>query len=118
MPIFKVTQQQGNRVITSTYEAKSVQALQTFLSLVSTAKVKYIYEVHFEAENNTFPIDDFNYRKQFKALAKNKNKFANQVLIHNVRLDKSENEIMQAIKDYLRVGNQSIDEVYCSLFMK
>ena len=45
MPIYKITQQQGNRVITSTLEAKSVSDLIAFLDAVSTAEIKYIYKV-------------------------------------------------------------------------
>ena len=43
MPVYKITQQQGNRVITSTLEAKSVASVQAFLQAASTAKIKYIY---------------------------------------------------------------------------
>lgn len=37
MPIYKITQQQGNRVITSTLEAKNLSSLQAFLTATSTA---------------------------------------------------------------------------------
>ena len=67
MPLYKITQQQGNRVITSQLEAKSLADLQNFLKATSTAKIKCIYEVHFEDDSTTPPIDDFNYYKQYKA---------------------------------------------------
>jgi len=72
MPIYKITQQQGNRVITSTLEAKSVPDLIAFLTAVSTAEIKYIYKVEFETQKTNFPPDDFNYNKQFKAFVSNK----------------------------------------------
>ena len=78
MPIYKVTQQQGNRVITSTLEAKSLSSLQAFLTAASTAKIKYIYEVHFEDDTTTPPIDDFNYYKQYKAFCANSNRRKNK----------------------------------------
>lgn len=56
MPIYKITQQQGNRVITSTLEAKSVPDLVAFLTAVSTAEIKYIYKVEFETQKTTFPL--------------------------------------------------------------
>ncbi|AQW85525.1 hypothetical protein CPIN18021_0313 [Campylobacter pinnipediorum subsp. caledonicus] len=117
MPVYKVTQQQGNRVITSTYEAKSSTSLLQFLQEVSTAKVKYIYRVEYEDEETTPPNDDFNYHKQFKAFAKNSNNASKQVLIHNVKTTKNEQELTNAIITHLSVGEQAIKSVACSLFM-
>ena len=85
MPIYKVTQKQGNRSITSTLEAKSVTALRTFLETVSTAKIMTIYEIHYNYEGDTVPIDDFQYWKQYKAFAVNSSNRSKQVLIHNVK---------------------------------
>lgn len=118
MPIYKITQQQGNRVITSTLEAKSVASVQAFLKAVSTAKIKYIYEVHYEDDENTPPIDDFNYFKQYKAFVKNSNRRAKQVLIHNVKPILNENELAELCKTHLEVGGLKVDSVTCSLFMK
>lgn len=72
MPTYKVTQKQGNRTMTSTIEAKSLASLKAFLDQISTAKTTCIYEVHYENDTDTPPIDDFNYFKQFKAMARNK----------------------------------------------
>lgn len=118
MPIFKVTQQQGNRVITSTLEAKSLSSLQAFLTSVSTAKIKYIYEVHFEDDITTPPIDDFQYYKQYKAFCTNSNRRKKQVLVHNVKKTMDEDKLAQLCKTHLEVGGLKVDSVSCSLFMQ
>lgn len=118
MPLYKITQQQGNRVITSQLEAKSLADLQTFLKSVSTAKIKYIYEVHFEDDETTPPIDDFIYYKQYKAFCKNGNRRSKQVLLHNVKKTMTESKLSNLIKTHLEVGGMKIDEVSCSLFME
>ncbi|WP_170000600.1 hypothetical protein [Campylobacter sp. RM9328] len=118
MPVYKITQQQGNRVITSTLEAKSVANVQAFLSAVSTAKIKYIYEVHYENPSDTYPVDDFFYNKQFKALCSNDNRATKQVLIHNVKKNLNSKEITNLIQTHLEVGGLKVKGVSCSLFME
>lgn len=118
MPVFKVTQQQGNRVITSTLEAKNLASLQAFLNAVSTAKIKYIYEVHYEDDATTPPVDDFNYFKQYKAFCANSNRRKNQVLVHNVKKTMDEDKLAQLCKTHLEVGGLKVDSVTCSLFMQ
>ena len=117
MPIYKVTQQQGSRVITSTLEAKSLSSLQAFLTAASTAKIKYIYEVHYEDDITTPPIDDFQYYKQYKAFCTNSNRRKKQVLVHNVKKTMDEDKLAQLCKTYLEVGGLKVDSVSCSLFM-
>lgn len=117
MPIYKITQQQGNRVITSTLEAKSVSDLIAFLTAVLTAEIKYIYKVEFESQKTHYPADDFNYNKQFKALCSNKNRMTKQILLHNVKKTKNEAELSSLIKTHLEVGGLAISGVSCSLFM-
>ena len=117
MPIFKVTQQQGSRVITSTLEAKSLSSLQAFLTAVSTAKIKYIYEVHYEDDITTPPIDDFQYYKQYKAFCTNSNRRKKQVLVHNVKKTMDEDKLARLCKTHLEVGGLKVDSVSCSLFM-
>lgn len=117
MPIYKVTQQQGSRVITSTLEAKSLSSLQAFLNAVSTAKIKYIYEVHYEDDITTPPIDDFQYYKQYKAFCANSNRRKKQVLVHNVKKTMDEDKLAQLCKTHLEVGGLKVDSVSCSLFM-
>lgn len=116
--LFKVTQKQGNRVITSTIEAKSFQNLMAFLKAVSTAKVSCVYEVHYEDRLTTPPIDDMNYFKQYKAILTNSAGISNQVLIHNVKLNLSENEIASLIRAHLETGGMSVDSLKCVLFKK
>ena len=118
MPLYKITQQQGNRIITSTLEAKSVASVQAFLTAVSTAKIKYIYEVHFEDDATMPPIDDFNYFKQYKAFCSNSNRRKNQVLVHNVKKTMDEDKLAQLCKTHLEVGGLKVDSVTCSLFMQ
>ena len=117
MPIYKVTQQQGSRVITSTLEAKSLSGLQAFLTAASTAKIKYIYEVHYEDDITTPPIDDFQYYKQYKAFCTNSNRRKKQVLVHNVKKTMDEDKLAQLCKTHLEVGGLKVDSVSCSLFM-
>lgn len=118
MPVYKITQQQGNRVITSTLEAKSVASVQAFLQAASTAKIKYIYEVHYEDDTTTPPIDDFNYFKQYKAFCSNSNRRKKQVLVHNVKKTMDEDKLAQLCKTHLEVGGLKVDSVTCSLFMQ
>ncbi|MGB2552550.1 hypothetical protein ACPF04_05160 [Campylobacter sp. MOP51] len=118
MPLYKITQQQGNRTITSQLEAKSLADLQAFLNAVSTAKIKYIYEVHFEDETTLPPIDDFNYYKQYKAFCKNSNRRSKQTLIHNVKKTMTESKLSSLIKTHLEAGGMKIEEVSCALFME
>ena len=113
MPLYKV-----NRVITSTLEAKNLASLQAFLTAASTAKIKYIYEVHFEDDATTPPIDDFNYFKQYKAFCSNSNRRKKQVLVHNVKKTMDEDKLAQLCKTYLEVGGLKVDSVTCSLFMQ
>lgn len=117
MPIYKITQKQGNRVFTSQLEAKNLSSLQNFLKSVSTAKVTCIYEVLFE-DDSFAPIDDFNYFKQFKAIAKNNSSASRQVLIHNVKPTLTTDEIFALIKANLEVGGLAIKSLCCSLFYK
>ena len=118
MPVYKITQQQGNRVITSTLEAKNLASLQAFLTAASTAKIKCIYEVHFEDDSTTPPIDDFNYYKQYKAFCGNANRRKKQVLIHNVKKTMDEDKLAQLCKTHLEVGGLKVDSVACALFMQ
>ena len=118
MPVYKITQQQGNRVITSTLEAKNLASLQAFLTAASTAKIKYIYEVHFEDDETTPPVDDFNYFKQYKAFCANINRRKKQVLVHNVKKTMDEDKLARLCKTYLEVGGLKVDSVTCSLFMQ
>lgn len=118
MALFKITQKQGNRTITSTLEANSWQEIKAFLDSVSTARTACIYEVHFEDEKQP-PIDDFNYFKQYKSFVGNiSSSISRQVLVHNVKPVLNEDEISSLIKTYLRVGGQKIDSVKCRLFMR
>lgn len=117
MPVYKVNQKQGNRTITSIIEAKSVSNLKAFFEAVSTAKITAIYEVHYEYNGNNFPIDDFNYFKQYKAFADNKNRVTKQILLHNVKKSIDEDKLRALIKTHLEVGGMQIDSLNCRLFM-
>ncbi|WP_169779663.1 hypothetical protein [Campylobacter curvus] len=118
MPIYKITQQQGNRSITSQLEAKDLVSLQAFLKASSTAKIKCIYEVHYEDETTTPPVDDFQYFKQYKAFAKNSNGRSKQVLVYNVKKTMTETKLANLIRTHLEVGGLKVDSVTCSLFMQ
>lgn len=117
MRVYKITQKQGNRTITSTLEAKSYQHLMDFLSAVSTAKVTCVYEVLYENDKN-LPIDDFNYFRQFKAFGSNGSNVAKQILIHNVKPNLSEDMIYDLIKTHLSVSGDDIKSINCRLFYK
>ena len=118
MPVYKITQQQGNRVITSTLEAKNLASLQAFLTAASTAKIKCIYEVHVEDDETTPPVDDFNYFKQYKAFCANSNRRKKQVLVHNVKKTMDEDKLARLCKTHLEVGGLKVDSVSCALFMQ
>lgn len=118
LPIYKITQKQGNRSITSTLEAKSLSDLQAFLTAVSTAKITCIYELHYEDNLSVPPVDDFQYFKQFKAFGTNKNNITKQILIHNIKLNMNEDKLRNLIKTHLEVGGLKIDGLKCRLFMR
>ena len=58
------------------------------------------------------------YFKQYKAIAKNKNRVAKQVLLHNLKLTMDEDKIKELIKTNLEVGGLKVDELLCTLYMK
>ncbi|ANE35646.1 hypothetical protein CIG11343_0585 [Campylobacter iguaniorum] len=117
MPIYKITQKQGGKSITSTLEAKSLSSCKAFLEAVSTAKVTCIYKVEFEDLSDNIPVDDMQYYKQYKAFASDSHEYTKQVLVYNVKKTVNENEMANLIKTHLEVNGKTIDSVTCRLFM-
>ncbi|EAJ1232662.1 hypothetical protein YY92_09015 [Campylobacter fetus] len=118
MPIYKITQKQGSKTITSTLESKSLASCKAFLKAVSTAKVVCIYKVEFEDLSDNIPIDDMNYYKQYKAFVSDNQNFTKQVLVHHVKPSINENEMATYIKANLEINGVSIKGLTCRLFMK
>lgn len=115
MPKYKVTQKQGSKTLVSTFEAKNHALLLDFLKNVSTAKVTCIQQVVYEDDDN-YPIDDFNYFKQYKAFCDNNNRSSKQILIHHVKKNLNEDELANLIKNVFEVNSLNIQSVKCRLF--
>jgi len=111
MPLYKVSLQQGSTTRTATYEASSASNLKTFLEFVSTMKVKYIYKVEYEDITDTKPQDDFIYNRMVKAVIRNSGSFAKQTILHNVKLNRSKQEIIDKMKELLKINGSSVDSV-------
>ena len=72
MPKYKIQLKQGKRTVTAHGEFKSVQHLLAHYTKISTMKVTEVLRIEYQDET-TPPIDDFNYRSQFKGFLKNDN---------------------------------------------
>ena len=116
MPLYRVQLKQGSRTIVNHIEAKSVQAVLDFFNTLTTMKVSEILEVKYQDKSQP-PIDDFNYRPLFKAFIRNDESHkSKQIILHNIKKSKNENDIYQAIQQYLEIDGQRVDTVVSQLF--
>lgn len=118
MPKYRIQLKQGKRTIVEHAEFKSVTHALDFYNTLSTMQVSEILKVEYE--NDTIPpIDDMNYFSLFKSMIKNEeSKLSRQLILHNIKLTKNENEIFMKIKECCDIGGLNVDSIYCSLFKR
>jgi len=115
MPKYRVQLKQGSRTIVNHIEAKDVGACLSFYESVTTMKVTEILKVEYE-NDTTPPIDDFAYYPLFKGIMHTNTRLAKQIIINNVKIGKSEQEIAVACRSFLEIDGANIDSLYNGLF--
>jgi len=119
MPKYRIQLKQGKRTIVEHGEFKSVTHALDFYNTLSTMKVTEILRVEYEATASTVPIDDMVYFSLFKGFIKNDtSKMSRQIVVHNVKLSKNENDIYQKVIECMDIDNMHVDSIYCSLFKR
>lgn len=115
MPKYRVQLKQGSRTITEHIEAKSLQSVLDFFSLLSTAKVTEVLKIEYENNTNP-PIDDMLYFPFAKVIIGNLSaKTSKQVMFHNIKPSKNTADIIQACKTHLDINGLSVDNCYTAL---
>ncbi len=117
MPLYKVQLKQGRRTITNQIEAKSVNDVVQFFETLTTMKVTEVLRVEYVNDTQP-PIDDFNYYSLYKGIIKNSSRMSKQIVLNNVRLTKSEDDIYQSCFTHLEIDGTNIKTMYSSLFKK
>jgi len=118
MPKYKIQLKQGKRTIVSHGEFKSIQAVLNHYNTISTMKVTEILKIEYE-DTKTPPIDDFNYRSQFKGIIKsNDNRISKQVVFNNIKLNITEQDIYNSCISNMEIDNHNVDGISCILFKK
>ncbi len=115
MPKYRVQLKQGSRTVVNEVEAKDVTACIAFFETLSTMKVSEVLEIKYE-NNTTPPIDDFNYYPLFKGIMHTSTRLARQVLVNNVKISKTEQDIAMACSQYLEIEGANINSLYNGLF--
>lgn len=119
MPKYRIQLKQGKRTIVEHAEFKSVSHALNFYNTLSTMKVTEILRVEYEDVSQVIPIDDMNYYSIFKSFLKNNDiNVSKQMLVHNIKLSKNENDLFEAIKINCEIDGASVDGIYCSLFKR
>jgi len=118
MPKYKIQLKQGKRTLVAYGEFKSVASVLAIYQRISTLKVTEILKIEYEDETIP-PIDDFNYRSQFKGMIKNNtNRMTKQVVLNNIKMSISENDIYQACKEHMEINALNVDSIFSVLFKK
>ena len=116
MPKYRVQLKQGKRTIVEHIEAKNVSSVQALYNNLTTMKVTEILKIEFQ-DSGSVPIDDFKYQSLFKGFVINKDtRKMKQVILHNIKLGVTENDIYTAFKEYLEIEGLGVDSVTLSLF--
>ncbi len=118
MPFFRVQLKQGKRTIVNRIEARDYQDCINFFHELTTMEVSEVLEIKYTSDK-TPPIDDFNYLSLYKGFIKDtKNNLSCQIILNNVKLNKSEDDIYEACKKYLRINGKKINSCSTALFKK
>ena len=116
MPIFRVQLKQGSRTIVNHIEADTWEDVKSFYDAVSTMKVTEILQVVYQSSDKNIPVDDFNYKKLYKAFISNDSRESRQIIVHNIKKSINEKDIVNYIKKYLKVAGKKVEGVRVSLF--
>jgi len=118
MPKYKIQLKQGKRTIVAHGEFKNIEAVLNHYNRISTMKVSEILKIEYE-DLKTPPIDDFNYRSQFKGIIKNKDRrISKQVIFNNIKLSINESDIYNSCLNNMEIENSKVDGISCVLFKK
>ena len=118
MPKYKIQLKQGKRTIVAHGEFKSVQAALNHYNTISTMKVSEILRIEY-ADTKLPPIDDYNYRSQFKGIIKNNDsRTSKQVIFNNIKMNINENDIYNSCIANMEIESRTIDTMSCILFKK
>lgn len=118
MPRYRIQLKQGKRTLVEYGEFKSLSSLLAHYETISTMKVTEVLKIEYE-NDSSIPADDFAYHSIFKAMIKNENaRISQQVIFHNIKLNKSEVDIYNSIKANMEIDNLTVDSIYCTLFKK
>lgn len=113
---YKIQLKQGKRTLVEYGEFKSVEACLAFYQNLSTMQVSEILKVEYEDLSDA-PIDDYNYRSLFKGIIKNTDsRTSQQIILHNIKLTKNENDIYHACMQYMEIKGLKVDAITASLF--
>ena len=118
MPKYRVQLKQGSKTIVEHIEAKSVSAVLAFFDEITTMNVTEILRVEYENTSAFIPIDDFNYYSLFKGYLHTSNRQSKQIILHNVKLNKSEKDIALACQTLLEVNEVSVKSIISALFKR
>jgi len=119
MPRYRIQLKQGKRTIVEHGEFKSLSAVLAHYELISTMKVTEVLKIEYENDTSSIPNDDFLYNSLFKGILKNEqNRISQQVIFHNIKLNKSERDIYDSIKMNMEIDGFHVDSIYCSLFKR
>ncbi|NPA44160.1 MAG: hypothetical protein GXO49_01360 [Chlorobi bacterium] len=114
--MYRIQLKQGSRTIVNHLEADTWEDILNFYNSVSTMQVSEILEVKYSNDSKP-PIDDFNYKKLFKALIRNEEShISRQIILHNIKTTVSLKDIYQYIKQYLKINGKKVDGVLVTLF--
>lgn len=120
MPRFRVQLKQGSRTIINRVEAKNQTAVLEFFNTLSTMQVSEIIgETGGYYKDDTIPpIDDFAYFPHCKFFINNdESRKSHQVIVHNLKLTKNENDIAQMARQCLEIQSFNVDSI-SSLLLK
>lgn len=111
MPKYRVQLKQGSRTIVNHLEAKSVQAVLDLFQSLTTMQVSEILKVEY-SDDTLPPIDDMAYYPLCKFFAANEDSRKSvQVVLHNIKLNKNENDVIIKARECLELDNLPIDSV-------
>ena len=116
MPMFRVQLKQGSRTIVNHIEADTWEDVKAFYDAVSTMKVTEILQVVYQSNEKSIPVDNFNYKKLYKAFMVNENRESRQIIVHNIKKSINEKDISNYIKQYLKIAGKKVEGVRVSLF--
>ncbi len=113
---------QGSKTYIERCEFSDQASAVNFYTLLSTAKVTEVWggaSTPYLNHTGIIPVDDMQYKRMVKCWAKTSSSGKMiQVNIRNVKLNKNKNEIVEAIKQFVRIDGERVDKVFSLLVKK